>query len=45
MRDKFTKIKAKKILTVDVNDFGDYPDIVYDICSELDETLIKNLIK
>lgn len=45
MRDKFTKIKAKKILTVDVNDFGDYPDIVYDICSELDETLIKKFDK
>tara|TARA_A100001015_G_C14939322_1_gene691878 strand:- start:204 stop:881 length:678 start_codon:yes stop_codon:yes gene_type:complete len=45
MRDKFVKIKAKKILTVDVNDFGDYPDIVYDICSELDETLIKKFDK
>ena len=45
MRDKFTKIKAKKILTVDVNDFGDYPDIVYDICSEPDETLIKKFDK
>ena len=45
MRDKFAKIKAKKILTVDVNDFGDYPDIVYDICSEPDETLIKKFDK
>lgn len=45
MRDKFPKIKAKKILTLDVNDFGDYPDIVYDICSELDETLIKKFDK
>ena len=45
MRDKFVKIKAKEILTVDVNDFGDYPDIVYDICSELDETLIKKFDK
>ena len=45
MRDKFAKIKAKKILTLDVNDFGDYPNIVYDICSELDETLIKKFDK
>ena len=45
MRDKFSKIKAKKILTVDVNDFGDYPDIVYDICSEPDETLINKFDK
>ena len=45
MRDKFEKIKTKDILTVDVNDFGDYPDIVYDICSEPDETLIKKFDK
>tara|TARA_Y100001958_G_C21181803_1_gene511523 strand:- start:624 stop:1301 length:678 start_codon:yes stop_codon:yes gene_type:complete len=45
MRDKFDKIKTKNVLTVDVNDFGDYPDIVYDICSEPDETLIKKFDK
>jgi len=45
MRDKFNDIKSKKILTLDVNDFGDYPDIIYDICSEPDETLIKKFDK
>ena len=41
MRDKFKLIKCKKIETLDVNDFGDYPDIVLDICSE-DTELLKN---
>ena len=41
MRDKFKLIKCKKIETLDVNDFGDYPDIVLDICSENIE-LLKN---
>ena len=39
MRDKFKLIKCKKIETLDVNDFGDYPDIVLDICSENIELL------
>ena len=29
------KISAKKIDTLDVNDFGDYPDIICDICSDI----------
>ena len=45
MRDKFDNIKSKNITTVDVNDFGDYPDIIYDICSDPDENLLKSLIK
>ena len=35
MRDKHSKINAKKIETLDVNDFGDYPDIICDICSDI----------
>ena len=45
MRDKFENIKSKNITTVDVNDFGDYPDIIYDICSDPDETLLKKFDK
>ena len=45
MRDKFVSIKSKKITTVDVNDFGDYPDIIYDICSDPDQTLVEKFDK
>lgn len=45
MRDNFANIKSKNITTVDVNDFGDYPDIIYDICSDPDEELIERFDK
>ena len=45
MRDKFANIKSKNVTTVDVNDFGDYPDIIYDICSDPDETFIEKFDK
>jgi len=35
MRDKFKKINSKVLETLDVNDFGDYPDIICDICSNI----------
>ena len=35
MRDKFNKIVCKNAETLDVNDFGTYPDIVCDICSDV----------
>ena len=35
MRDKFNKIVCKNVETLDVNDFGTYPDIVCDICSDV----------
>ena len=35
MRDKFNKIVCKNVETLDVNDFGNYPDIVCDICSDV----------
>ena len=31
MRDKFKNLKSKKITTIDVNDFVDYPDIKMEI--------------
>lgn len=39
MRNQFKYIQAKKIDTLDINEFNDYPDIIFDICSELDESL------
>ena len=35
MRDKHKKIKSQILETLDVNDFGDYPDIICDICSDI----------
>ena len=35
MRDKHKKIVCKSLETLDVNDFGDYPDIICDICSDV----------
>ena len=39
MRDKFKKINSKSLITLDVNEFDNYPDIVFDICDEIDESL------
>ena len=36
MRDKHKDIKSKLLETLDVNDFGNYPDIVCDICSNIE---------
>ena len=35
MRDKQKKIQSQILETLDVNDFGDYPDIICDICSDI----------
>jgi hypothetical protein len=35
MRDKHKQIKSAILETLDVNDFGDYPDIICDICSDI----------
>ena len=35
MRDKHKKIVCKNLETLDANDFGDYPDIICDICSDV----------
>ena len=39
MGDKYEKINAKSTATLDINDFGDYPDIIFDICDEIDQSL------
>ena len=31
----FKKINSKNLETLDVNDFGEYPDIICDICSDI----------
>ena len=35
MRDRHKKVKSKILETLDVNDFGEYPDIICDICSDI----------
>ena len=35
-RKRHEILKCKTLHTLDLNDFGDYPSIVFDICSELD---------
>ena len=35
MRDRHNKINSKILETLDVNDFGEYPDIICDICSDV----------
>ena len=35
MRDSHKKIKSELLETLDVNDFGEYPDIICDICSDI----------
>ena len=39
MRGYFNKINSKSITTLDVNEFEDYPDIVFDLCDELPKDL------
>ena len=39
MREKFNSINSKKLETLDINDFGDYPDIVCDLCGEIDQEI------
>ena len=35
MRNRHKKVKSKILETLDVNDFGEYPDIICDICSDI----------
>ena len=35
MRDSHKKIKSELLETLDVNDFGEYPNIICDICSDI----------
>ncbi|MDC0043510.1 class I SAM-dependent methyltransferase [Candidatus Pelagibacter sp.] len=45
MRDRFDLINAKSIETLDVNEFEDYPDILFDICDEIEDSLINKYDK
>ena len=35
MRNRYIEIKSELLETLDVNDFGEYPDIVCDVCSDV----------
>ncbi len=39
MREKFSQIKSNNIETLDVNQYEDYPDIIFDLCDKLDDSL------
>ena len=39
MREKYINIKSKNIETLDVNEFDDYPDIIFDLCDNLESSL------
>ena len=45
MREKFDLINSNKIETLDINKFENYPDILFDLCDELDESLIEKYDK
>ena len=45
MREKFFKIKSNNIQTLDVNEYENYPDIIFDLCDNLDTSLINKYDK
>jgi len=45
MREKYDSINSNSLTTLDSNDFGDYPEIIFDICDNLDESLINKYDK
>ena len=45
MREKFSKIKSKNIETLDVNQYEDYPDIIFDLCDKIDDSLYEKYDK
>jgi len=45
MREKFIKIKSNNIQTLDVNEYENYPDIIFDLCDNLDTSLINKYDK
>jgi SAM-dependent methyltransferase len=45
MRGKFKDIKCKTIETLDVNEYNDYPDIIFDLCSDNAKELEKKYNK
>lgn len=45
MREKFTEMKSKHVETLDVNEYEDYPDIIFDLCDKLDDSLFEKYDK
>ena len=45
MREKFKYLNSEKVETLDVNQFKDYPDILFDICDEVDSSLLEKYDK
>lgn len=39
MREKFDMIDCSNLETLDVNEYDDYPDILFDLCGEINEDL------
>ena len=39
MREKFNMINCSKLETLDVNEYDDYPDIICDLCGEINDDL------
>jgi SAM-dependent methyltransferase len=39
MREKFNMIDCSKLETLDVNEYDDYPDIICDLCDEINDDL------
>ncbi len=39
MREKFNMIDCSKLETLDVNEYDDYPDIICDLCGEINDDL------
>ena len=44
-RNYFNKINCKRIITLDMNQFEDYPDIVFDLCDNLNDDLVEKFDK
>ena len=45
MREKFSKIRSKNVDTLDVNQYDDYPNIIFDLCDQLDKSLYEKYDK
>jgi SAM-dependent methyltransferase len=45
MREKYKNLVCKNKETLDVNKFESYPDIIFDICSKLDTSLVEKYDK
>ena len=45
MGEKYDLINSKIKQTLDMNDFGDYPDVVFDLCSEMNSEIYEKYDK